>query len=86
MYADRGYVELYYRYSSAAEDQKEQAKNELVTYIWRIRETMMIHAYTLWVRLVGNEEATADDSPLKSDEPVTEKELLDFLQQVWQDR
>jgi hypothetical protein len=47
---------------------------------------MMIHAYALWVRLVGNEEATADDSPLKSDEPVTEKELLDFLQQGWQDR
>ena len=76
------YVELYHQYTSAEEGLQDQSKAELLTHIWRIRETMMVHAYALWARLVGEKEALNNESPLKSDEPVTERELLGFLHQT----
>ena len=78
---DTRYVELYHQYTSAEEGLQGQAIAELFTHIWRIRETMMVHAYALWARLVGEKEALNNKSPLKSDEPVTERELLGFLHQ-----
>ena len=75
------YVELYHQYKSAAEADKEVAKAALLTYIWRMRETMMIHAYAIWCRLVGEREANDPQSPFKSDSPITEAELLEFLKQ-----
>ena len=75
------YVELYHQYMSATEAAKEATKAALLTYIWRMRETMMIHAYAIWCRLVGEREANDPASPLKSDQPIKEDELLAFLKQ-----
>jgi hypothetical protein len=70
------YVELYKAHSLSNDP---ELRKRMITYIYRIRKTMMIHAYGLWARLVGQGAAGDPTYALKSEEPVTEAEILDTL-------
>ena len=70
------YVELYRKQASsgAVED-----RNAMITFVYRMRETMMIHAYGIWARTVGQGAAGDPNFALKSDAPITEAERLAIL-------
>jgi hypothetical protein len=70
------YAELHHRQSLSGDPEQ---RKQMITYIYRIRKTMMIHAYGLWARLVGQKAAGDPAFALKSEAPVTEAEILTFL-------
>ncbi len=72
------YVEFYKIYDANGTQEDE---DNLLRYVYRIRESMMVHAYAIWSRLNGgdygamyNEEDTRRDPT-----PVTEEEILQYL-------
>lgn len=73
------YAELYDQFASATGKAKGQAKTAVLTYGYRIRKTMMIHAYGLWARMATQRAALDPKNPLKDETPVSEQELLGFL-------
>lgn len=70
------YVELFRKQASSG---TEEDRNAMISYVYRIRKTMMIHAYGIWARTVGQGAAGDPNYPLKKDAPVTEAELLAML-------
>lgn len=75
------YYELYERFANAVGDAKKQAEKDLLSYIYRIRKTSMVHAYGLWARLASQREAHRKDSPLKDGEPVTAEDVRRYLRE-----
>ncbi len=75
------YVELYHNYAGAAGDAKKAAKEAVLKFCYRIRETSMVHSYGLWARLIGQKAAHTDGHPLKDDRPVTEGDILRYLRE-----
>ncbi len=73
------YVELYNALAHATGDAKAAARDRVVAYAYRIRETMMVHAYGFWARTVGQKAAHEAEHPLQDDRPFTEAEILAIL-------
>src|SRR5581483_1517651 len=48
---------------------------------FRIRKTMMVHAYGLWSRLLSQKDALTDGHPWKSDAPFTDEEVSKILKE-----
>ncbi len=74
------YVEFFHDYQSAVGNAKEEARDRLLAFIYRIRKTMMIHAYGLWARLASQKAALDPNHPLKDDRPFPEEEIVVILQ------
>jgi hypothetical protein len=70
------YVELYNAHAAG-----RASKEDVARYAYRIRKTMMIHAYGLWARLISQQAALTPDHPLKDERPVDEAELREILKQ-----
>lgn len=68
------YAELYANFSV-----RGGSLDDVVRHAFRMRKTMMIHAYGLLCRLIGQGEALREDHPLKSDAPFTAEELAVML-------
>lgn len=54
-------------------------RDEVVRHAWRIRETMMIHSYGIWCRLLSQQAALAKTHPLKDDTPFSSDEIAGFI-------
>lgn len=74
------YVELFHAYQNAVGSAKEAARDQVLAYVYRIRRTMMVHAYGLWTRLASQKAAHDPNHPLKTDTPISDEEILQFLQ------
>ena len=72
------YVELYNAYAGATGN-TQPLRDEVVRFTYRMRTTMMVHAYGFWARTVGQNAAHQADYPLKSEEPITDAEIQAFL-------
>lgn len=70
------YVELFDKLASKG----RKWKNPLLSYAYRMRKTMMIHAHGLWARKAGQKAARDKKNPLKNETPFTEEEILGFLE------
>lgn len=73
------YVDLYQAFAGAVGDGRDTARDAVLSHAYRMRETMMIHAYGLWARLIGQAAAHTGDHPLKDDRPFSEEHILTFL-------
>jgi len=73
------YVELYNALAAATGDAQAKIHDPLVTYVYRMRKTMMIHAYGFWARTVGQNAALQAGHPLKNEDPITPQEIQSFL-------
>ena len=74
------YAELYERFASATGKAKEQAKLDVLRHAYRMRETMMVHAYGLWARMASQRAFNSGDHPAASDEPITADEITTMLE------
>ena len=74
------YVELYGDYSAATGEAKKEARKAMVSHVYRMRESMMVHSYGLWARTVGQKAAHTEDHPLKDDRPFTEEDIQTILE------
>ncbi|MEX2673762.1 MAG: DUF4838 domain-containing protein [Phycisphaeraceae bacterium] len=75
------YVELYHDYADATGESKEPARDQLLAHTYRMRETMMVHSYGIWARLIGQDAAHQQDHPLHDDRPFETAELTEMLDQ-----
>jgi len=74
------YVEMYNNYANLTGDSVSKARDELVSFVYRIRKTMMVHAYGFWARTVGQGAAHQNDHPLKDEMQFTEAEINAILE------
>jgi hypothetical protein len=72
------YMELYNLQAASGD---AGARNQMITFAYRIRTTMMIHAYGIWARTVGQGAAHDAKYVLKNETPVTEEEIKTILEQ-----
>ena len=72
------YVELYKIYD---EDSSAQNRDNLLRYVYRIRESMMVHAYGIWARLNDDsyEAFNNEDDGRRDTTPVTEADIVQYL-------
>lgn len=75
------YVELYSAFASATGKAKKEAKKTVLRHIYRMRESMMVHSYGLWARLIGQKAAHTKDHPLKDDRPFSKEDIERIIQQ-----
>ncbi len=75
------YAELYQQYADATGGAKEKARETLLAHVYRMRETMMVHSYGIWARLIGQGAAHTDDHELKDDRPFSNDDIAVFLDQ-----
>ncbi|MHB0937091.1 MAG: DUF4838 domain-containing protein [Armatimonadota bacterium] len=54
-------------------------RDPVLTHAYRMRKTMMLHAYGFWAVTVGQGAAHTDNHPLKSEEPFTTAEIEKFI-------
>ena len=73
------YVELYNAFAAATGEAHSKLRDPLVTYVYRMRKTMMIHAYGFWARTVGQNAALQTGHPLKNEDPFTQQEIQAFV-------
>lgn len=84
------YVELFFDYSIAEGETRQQAFEDLVRHTYRMRETMMVHAKSLYRDLVNRDRAVEipegaewnvpeEESPWKDSTPFAEAELAAFI-------
>lgn len=72
--------------SNASAEEKQKAFGEMVTFLYRTRDSHMVHSLGLWRDMPWRNPDLKDvprfntpDNPLKSDEPVTQGELDEWL-------
>lgn len=68
------HAELYYAFAAGSGSAEAVARHD-----FRIRKTMMVHAYGLWSRLLSQKDALAEGHPWKSDAAFTAEELTKIL-------
>jgi len=84
------YVELWLDYSTAKDAKRQAAFEAMVRHVYRIRDTMMVHALALYRDLDNRDKAVAipavakwnspeGDNPWKSSSPFTRGELEGFV-------
>ena len=84
------YVEHFLDYSTAEGDARQQAFEDLVRHTYRMRETMMVHAKSLYRDLVNRDRAVEipegaewnvpeEENPWKHSTPFAEAELAEFV-------
>ena len=56
------------------------SKDDVARHAYRIRQTMMVHSYGLWARLISQQAALTPNHPLKSEEPFSRDELNRILE------
>ncbi|MBA3684869.1 MAG: DUF4838 domain-containing protein [Planctomycetes bacterium] len=64
------HAELYYALQNGAGSVDAVAGHD-----YRIRKTMMVHAYGLWARLLSQQAAHTDGHPLKNETPFSSEEI-----------
>jgi hypothetical protein len=69
------HAELYYAHANNAGASKE----DVARHAYRIRQTMMVHSYGLWARLLTQKAAHEKDHPLKVETPYSAQDISKFL-------
>lgn len=83
------YVDLFHRYQSAKGDDRQKAFEGLIRHVWRMRTTMLVHAYGLLRDLANRDKSItlpaecrfnvpAGQNPWRSDEPYSASDLAAF--------
>ena len=67
------YAELMYAHQNGG------PKEDVARHAYRMRKTMMVHAYGLWSRMLSQKDAGTPDHPLKSEAPFSADELTSIL-------
>lgn len=76
------YAELYYAFAAAGDEASREKAREVVTrYAYRMRESMMVHSYAFWCRVVSQSAALDTDHPWKSGERITPEEIAGYLRE-----
>lgn len=73
------YYELYTAYGNAVGKDKAQQKKEFLSYVYRIRRTMMVHAYGIWARMASQTAFNDPKNSLHDNRPFKEAEILQIL-------
>jgi hypothetical protein len=73
------YYEMYHRQASATGDAQGKARDAMISFVWRIRTTMMVHAYGIMARTVGQGAVAQPDFALKDERPITEADIQEIL-------
>ncbi|MBI1371424.1 MAG: DUF4838 domain-containing protein [Phycisphaera sp.] len=68
------YAELYYAHAAGKSPVEPVAR-----HAYRMRQTMMVHSYGLWARLVSQKAALTDGHPWKNDTPFAPDEITQML-------
>lgn len=68
------HAELYYAFANSGGKMEDVARHD-----YRMRKTMMVHAYGLWARMISQQAALTPKHPLKSEDPFTPEELSKFV-------
>ena len=68
------YADLYYRFADGRIPLEAVAR-----HAYRMRQTMMIHYYGLWSRLVGQQAALDPEHPWKSEQTFSTDEIAEYL-------
>ncbi|NQU12117.1 DUF4838 domain-containing protein, partial [bacterium] len=74
------YVELYHAFANAVGDAKAPARDAVISHVYRMRRTMMVHAYGFWARTIGQGAAHQADHPLKDERPFAATEIQAILE------
>jgi len=74
------YVELYHAQADAGGKGQAAARDAMVAFAYRMRTAMLVHAYGIWARTVGQKAAADPAHPLKNDAPFTEAEIGELLE------
>jgi len=86
------YVDLYDRYRNAEGEQRQQRFERMIRHVYRMRETMMVHAKALYRDVAARDRSVTvpdgagwqvpeDRNPWKSSEPFENRQLAAFLQE-----
>ncbi len=84
------YVELFFDYSIASGDARQQAFEDLIRHAYRMRETMMVHTKALYRDLVNRDKAVSipegaewnvaeEENPWKDSTPFSDAELAALI-------
>lgn len=75
------YEELFQRYQAASGTERQAAIEDLLRHTWRMRETMMLHAKPIVMRLAGRDSHVTQPprEVYQSEEPFTEAEKAAIL-------
>jgi Domain of unknown function (DUF4838) len=68
------HVELYTAFADG-----RGSRDDVLRHAWRIRQTMMVHSYGLWCRLLSQQAALDPAHPLKEDRGYRGDEIAGFI-------
>ncbi|MCA9067803.1 MAG: hypothetical protein KDA84_02710, partial [Planctomycetaceae bacterium] len=91
------YVELWFDYAHSDGEVRQANFEKLIRHVYRMRETMMVHAKALYRDVVRRDKRVTipenatwniseDKNPWKSSEPFTRHELDQFIEQGFENR
>lgn len=76
------FAELYFAFAAAGgEASREKAREVVSRHAYRMRESMMVHSYAFWCRVVSQGAAHEADHPWKSGGPITAEEIAGYLRE-----